>query len=87
MAKHFEISAKDVCYGTYEVTADSFEEAVELIRQGRFDDYNMTGFSGEDPWDFELVDSWSDPEPVVVPKDCYNKTLEDVMKENDDKEV
>ena len=84
MARHFEISAKDVCYGIYEVTADTFEEAVTLILQGRYDDYNMTEISGEDTWDFEILKEWSDPEPEVVPKDHYDKTLEDVMRESSD---
>lgn len=80
MAKHFEINAKDVCYGIYTVTADSYEEAVRLIEQGRFDDYNMTEVSGEETWDFELLKEWEDPEPEVDSKDRYDKTLEDLMK-------
>ena len=87
MARHFQISASDVCYGVYDVTAENFEDAVKRIQQGHWDDYNMTKVSGEETWNFELIKEWEDPESVVDSKDNYDRNLVDVMEDENDEKV
>lgn len=84
MVRHFKIRAVDSVDGYYTVSAPSFEEAIERINRGSYDDYVMDYIGVEPTRDFELVEEWSDPEPEVVPKDRYDRTLEDVMRESSD---